>query len=275
MPIKVMKQRSDFTIILTQQNEIYVLGKFIGLDKPCERLEKCPYKLPESKVIDLKCSNTDVVILTEDHKIYSLSQNQFDGFRNTQEFVYNPRPNEETEMIKHFDVGKGYHIYTTEGGKCYAKGDNFLSLINEENKNESYVQVQFDGSVTPIQPICSTFEDTSTVILMLVRNTNNNNEIWSCGKSMASMLGQGHEIYESDIFKPMIINNSEGVSENSEISFSKAQFNDEFGFAFTKDGDLYGWGSDTQHQFGFSNFCEKLNSLTKIPVYSSFTIHDL
>ena len=274
-PIKVLKQRGNYTIILTQNSEVYICGDLFSKSPKFAIFEgfvKCPYRLHEIKIIDMKCSSTDIVILTEDHKLYSLSENQFESKENQQVFVYNPRPNEETEKIKHFDVGKGYHIYTTEDGKCYAKGDNFTSLLNEENKNESYMEIPFDEDVTPIQPICSIFEETSTVVLMMVES-NYLTEIWTCGKSSHTLLGQGDSITESLMFRPMKITNDDMDIDN--VSFKKVQFNDTFGFALTDDGDLYGWGKDAYNQFGYDAPNMNLNCLTKIPMFSKFMINDI
>ena len=68
--------------------------------------------MPDSKVVDLRVTNQDILLLTEDAKFYFQGVNtdgKFGDLSGDDGFTYRSRPNEDTETIVDFDMGHNFH----------------------------------------------------------------------------------------------------------------------------------------------------------------------
>ena len=165
-----------------------------------------------------------------------------------------------------FDIGRDFHIYTTDSGKAYISGDYFIDNTGEGRPNSDYQELKFDEGVLPIKPFCSNNYRSNLVSIMLVKNKDKL-ELWSAGRSRAGLLGQGKAKTESSEFKPMNY-------DRENINFSQADFKYLFGYAVTDKGELYAWGENDYSQCGISSNESNIYEPTPIPFFKDYYVHD-
>lgn len=240
MPVKTIIQRNYYTVIFTEDERIFVSGSFDAFEDTKEHMEQYKGALPNSRIKDIKAGKENIGILTEDNKLYFIGSNYKKHLDDTnkmkKEFFHKVRPNEEQEKVSAFDVGRDYHIYTTDTGKAYISGDYFIDNTGDGRPNSDYLEMKFTEGVVPIQPYCSNNYRSNSVAIMLVKNKEKM-ELWSCGRSRDGLLGQGKGNTETRDFKPM-------TYDKENIQFVRADFKYNFGYALTDKGELYSWGDN-------------------------------
>jgi len=156
MKIKMLKQANSYTLALTEDGELYRCGYKDQWGSSIYYMEKYTKPLPDEGIKEIRAGYNNYGILTESDKLYIqgyCNSNHLDGTEKS-ELWHKERPNESEEKILNFDIGYDFTIYTTVCGKCYAAGNEFLKGLNKENNDKeiSFVQIDFDEGVIPIKP---------------------------------------------------------------------------------------------------------------------------
>jgi hypothetical protein len=267
-PLKKLFARSGFVVGLGMDKKVYWCGYRSDWGGYKYTMTKYENTMPEEDIIDMRCSTYNCAVLTENHKIYiqGYCSNYHLENGSTKSYFWNkPRPNEEEEKVLDWDVGYNYHIYTTENGKCYAAGNDFLKGIELEGNTKDYTEVKFEEGVIPKIPCCNTNSETYKVALMFVDNKGKS-ELWSGGYSSYGLLGQGEGKNESKKFAPLSY-------DKEKLTFVKASIKYYAGMAVTDKGELYAWGSNGSRQIGLPD--TKTYFLpTEVPHFKEFVVHE-
>jgi alpha-tubulin suppressor-like RCC1 family protein len=143
IPVKSIRSCGDFTVVLDQNGELYYTGYKDTFSVTNYKLTKYHKLRPEEKIIRVECAQQNVVVLTEDHKIYIEGYDylyHIDSYSSYKyDFWHKKRPEEETEKIVDFAVGYYFNAYITDNGKLYGAGNSLLNYYNCSKDNADYI----------------------------------------------------------------------------------------------------------------------------------------
>lgn len=133
-PIDLISCGTDYCCVVDNKGQLYYTGYKSSLGDTNTTLKKYIKKLPDEKIIKLLCGPSNVLLLTEDHKVYiegydyqyHISSYSTDVY----EFKYKKRVEEEDEKVVDISLGRNYHAYITDNGKVYAAGYEFTTAFD-------------------------------------------------------------------------------------------------------------------------------------------------
>ncbi|CAI2369874.1 unnamed protein product [Moneuplotes crassus] len=247
--IKMLRQAKDYTIALSNNNDLYVCGTNYCWSESYKDMQIYPGKVPNGEITDIRAGHYNFGILIDNTKFYfqGINQNKqlfgdevFSKFNDeslcVRELKYKPRPDRDDGIVLHFDIGYDYIIYTTSGGRCYASGKDFLQFFNQDGNDGEFYEIYFPKDIVPIKPFPCKSRESKNCCIMLVQNKGKN-ELWSCGNSPSYLLGQGEGIYKSFGFAPL-------QYDCNSINFTFVSCYGNWAMAITDRSELYGWGSN-------------------------------
>jgi hypothetical protein len=157
-----------YTVVMDPKGNMFFCGNKSSMGDSNTTMKKYTKKTPDEKVLMMKTGPTNVVLLTEDHKIYiegydyyyhisTYSQEQY-------EFKHKKRPDEEDEKVIDLNVGKNGHAYITDNGKLYCAGSELTQAFDIYCNGPDYKQITLEEGLVPKRVFCGRNNDTPRVI---------------------------------------------------------------------------------------------------------------
>lgn len=192
------------TVVITEEGELYYTGYKASFEKSNSKLEKYHKKLPKGEIKYIEIGGDAIIAVMDDGKIYFEGKDNEYNFNSFNEekltFKCKERPDTEEEEIIDITVGKNFHMYITDKGKLYGAGSAILLPFEAANNDASYVKIELPEGIIPKKVVGSCSDESQQSVILLVDNQGKS-ELWSGGKSIFGLLGQGEEIIDSNEFK--------------------------------------------------------------------------
>jgi hypothetical protein len=253
--VKMIRSDESYTLVLTQDDELYYCGNKNSLEVTNTQLTKYHKKLPTEKIRNIYADCNTIIILTEDDKIY------FEGI-----FTKKDRPNEETEKVISLGVGRNCHMYVTDNGKLYGAGLSLLEMIDSYYEGAQYIPIALPENVVPKKVECGRYGGYNTCAVLLVE-IEEKPQLWSAGLHPNGLLGQGDGVTEFREFKVMTYDTENIVIKDFTLGY-------DHGLAITAEGQLYGWGKNDHKQLGLAD-TKNYFELVKIEYFANYTVHEI
>ena len=100
----------NFTVVLTQDKEIYYCGYKSSFERTNQKLEKYHKKLPSGEIKKMTVGGSSIILVMDDGKIYFEGRDSYFHFYSSYTdsvttFKHKSRPDEEEESIVDIDCG--------------------------------------------------------------------------------------------------------------------------------------------------------------------------
>ena len=271
-PVKSIKSVNTVTIALDNDGKLYFCGYKPSFGNTNETMKEYTQKIPDSKIVDFDSSRSNLIVLTEEGKLYMEgnqgSFNMESDYGDKNELWYKARPDEDTEQVVSFKAGTHFHAYVTDNGKLYAAGNAILDHLNIPNHTKDYTRVELPENVLVKDLRINGANSLSQFIIIFVE-VDGKPQIWSAGNDESyNRLGQGEEVKISHTFQCLDY-------DKDTITFKDVQIGERHCLAITTNGELYGWGRNTDKQLGMSDTDKVISSPTKLPYFEDYIVHEI